>query len=259
MALKYNPGSAAKYQAPGSDILKRNPGLTLNPNQGDQALSSGFGQYSGSYLPDTTNPYFDKPRTSAGRSLTVSSPSRPQGGGSNPGTVSTWRPYQNAQAPQLGDVPEYILPQYDNARVNSLASKAMAGPLGRLRRGLDSALVEARYSDNPNVRANATREALAGYGEGLSDIRSGATREAQSLYAPEYQAQINRTGSMFQAENQKMFAQFRSDMEDYIQRGQRITAPAGSSALTGEATYDPFAVQKAAGRSQIAKRVRGEI
>ena len=124
-----------------------------------------------------------------------------------------------------------MMPEYDQDRVSQLANERMAVPLGRLRKGLSSALLESRYSTNPNVRANARRQALAGYGEGLSSIRAGATREAQSIYQPEYAAQVTRSGAEFSQANQRANIQFQADMNDYIRRGQRISAPADSAAL----------------------------
>ena len=107
--------------------------------------------------------------------------------------------------------------------MSELAEKAMGAPLGRLKRGLDRSLLEARYSTNPSVRANARRQALAGYGEGLASIRSGATSEAQSIYAPEYQAQVGKSQAEFGAATQRVRDQFQTDVNDYILRGNRVS------------------------------------
>ena len=225
MAIPFRPGNVVQYNNPSAPA-----GMSANPNAGDES-SAGFGQYTGAYLPYTTGG--TTPVRAVQRSTPLRTTPRSSGrtSGGTVGNVQTWLPAGGAQAPTLGPAASYMMPEYDQDRVSQLANERMAVPLGRLRKGLSSALLESRYSTNPNVRANARRQALAGYGEGLSSIRAGATREAQSIYQPEYAAQVTRSSAEFSQANQRANIQFQADMNDYIRRGQRISAPADSAAL----------------------------
>jgi hypothetical protein len=141
--------------------------------------------------------------------------------------------------PTQGELPEYMLPEFDRSRVSELTELEMGAPLGRLRQGLNRALIEARYSDNPNVRALARKKALSGYGEGLSDIRTGAHRRALSQYAPEYQAKIGKAGAEYQAGVGRVQQKYQADLNRYLQSMIR-TQPRGNIPITEPGqTYQP--------------------
>lgn len=58
--------------------------------------------------------------------------------------------------------------------------------------GLDKTLLETRYYDNPNVAALVTRQALRGYGEGLSSAVSSGYQSALSTELAEEGLDISR-------------------------------------------------------------------
>lgn len=109
-------------------------------------------------------------------------------------------------------LPEYVAPKMDSARISELTEIGMGPALGKLRQGLDTALIESRYSRNPNVRALSKKSALSGYGTGLADVRAGAHQAALGEYAPEYQGLVTKTGLDYQA----AIDQYKTDMEDYL-------------------------------------------
>jgi len=118
-------------------------------------------------------------------------------------------------------MPEYGIPERDEGRISELKEKAMGVPMSRLRRALNRALVESRYSTNPIVRAQARKQALAGYGEGIGSILAGAGREARAEYAPEYQAQVAKTAAEYGASIQKKQTEFAADWQDYFSTGKK--------------------------------------
>ena len=112
-----------------------------------------------------------------------------------------------------GPMPEYMMPEIDRERISELTELGIGAPMGRLRQGLNRALLEARYSTNPNVRNLALKRALSGYGEGIADIRTGAHREALAEYAPE-----------FAAKGRKATAEYSGRMNAYFRSGRQVSA-----------------------------------
>jgi len=123
------------------------------------------------------------------------------------------------ERPEYGDIPAYGMPERDEERISELREKAMGVPMSRLRRALNRALVESRYSTNPIVRAQARKQALAGYGQGIGEIGTAAGREARAEYAPEYQAQIAKTAAEYGAKLNKQKTEYMADLEDYYKTG----------------------------------------
>lgn len=152
------------------------------------------------------------------------------------GSQSFWQPGKGAM-PTMGALPEYTMPKMDRARIGELTELSMGAPMGRLKEGLNRALLEARYSTNPMVRAMARRQALSGYGGGITDVRTGAHREAMGEYMPEYQSQLAKSQAEYQTKTQRIRDQFQSDMQDYIRRGKQITTPIGGRRETADPRY----------------------
>jgi len=155
------------------------------------------------------------------------SPRKPYSTKTPYGSKTFWKPQTGATVPTMGDLPEYMTPTMDRARISELTELGMGAPMGRLKEGLNRALLEARYSTNPMVRAMARKRALSGYGTGISDVRTGAHREAMGEYMPEFQAKLSKSQAEYQAKIQKIRDQFQSDIQDYIRKGTKITSPLG--------------------------------
>lgn len=176
-----------------------------------------------------------------------------------PMPMPTMGAYPEYLMPEMGALPQYEMPEMDRARIGELTELGMGAPMGRLKEGLSRALLEARYSTNPMVRAMARKQAMSGYGGGISDIRTGAHRGAMAEYMPEFQAQVGKTqveyqagiGKMqsefqarlgksqseWQARVQKIRDQFQSDMQDYIRKGKQVTTPVEGRRQTQDPRY----------------------
>ena len=136
------------------------------------------------------------------------------GGGGTSYSERTTTP--SMERPEMGESPTYTAPKMDQKRLGELSRIAMGAPMARHRMGLREALRKAGYSDNPNVKAMMTGRALAGYGQGISDIRAGAHKEAMAEYMPEFQAASNKASLEFQAEVSKQRTDFLADMQEYM-------------------------------------------
>ena len=97
-----------------------------------------------------------------------------------------------------GQAPQYREPKYDRGRLRALTQEQLAPTISRLGRQMQG--VQTATYANPMQRKQAIRGAIRGYGEALAPAQAQATRTAQGLYAPEYQAQLQGTQTRYQQE-----------------------------------------------------------
>ncbi len=109
-----------------------------------------------------------------------------------------------------GTRPELTLPKRDERRVERLRQTAAGPGVRKLRTALSRALV--RSYENPNVAKMITRSALAGFGEGLESVLSGASRTAES----QYQSEIGR-------DTQEAFANYQATLSEYMAKAKSVT------------------------------------
>jgi len=138
--------------------------------------------------------------------------------------------------PQMGPMPQYDMPEYDQERVKELREISMSVPMSRLQRALNRTMMETRYAGNKAVRASMTRESLAGYGEGVSNIGLAAQKEAISQYAPEYGAEREKAVATYAANLDRYKTQFASDMNEYLATMKRTESTSGRSTTSGGGT-----------------------
>jgi len=138
------------------------------------------------------------PKTTTGSSSSSWTPTQamPTYGGTVRASLPDAPVLPTLQAPTLGTVDPYAAPEYDLNRVSSLTQQFAAPGVRTLRQGLREAT--SRRFDNPNVGALTMRQALQGYGTGLSAIMGGAAKTAGEEYGREYgvetdEAKINYT------------------------------------------------------------------
>jgi len=232
--LQQNIPTPQMYDDPYGSAYGATPSAGVG-GAGTNTKLTGIGQYSAPTTAQsrmtTGSPYGTTPSSSAssyspfggssmgGRTSTTTASPIPYG------SRSTWKPQAGAVAPKFGALPEYLAPKINEARVSSLQEKAMGAPMGQLRRGLQQSLTSSRYIENPAVRAMMERETLGGYGAGISDIRTGAGREAMSMYMPEFQAAGQKAASEYSAGVGKVQSQFQADLSEYLKRGTQTTTP----------------------------------
>ena len=109
-----------------------------------------------------------------------------------------------------GTRPELALPKRDERRVERLRQQAAGPGVRKLRTALSRALV--RSYENPNVAKMITRSALAGYGEGLESVLSGASRTAES----QHQAELNIS-------TQEALGNYQATLNEYMAKAKSVT------------------------------------
>jgi hypothetical protein len=103
--------------------------------------------------------------------------------GSKLGEAPTYTPPEAYTAPSYS-IGAYTAPQYDEGKVNALTQQQSAAGIRGLRSAIQRAMVNG--SDNPNVKKMTLREALAGYGQGLQSVMTGAAKSAREMYNTQY-------------------------------------------------------------------------
>jgi hypothetical protein len=172
---------------------------TQNPQLLSDLYSMNFNRYSGGI-------YDPKSRGSVTQDInaqTLEDYERLTGGGGTVAPMSApTNTLRNVARPTISSSPSYMgmksvggggggkgttpggLPEYDMGKVESLAQRAAAPGIRRLRTTMGE--VQQGYYENPNVKRMTLRDALAGYGQGLEDVMGGAMRTGASIYGQEY-------------------------------------------------------------------------
>jgi len=117
------------------------------------------------------------------------------------GTVSTSQTVYPAGA----EYPTFKGPTWSEGEIKKRTQKAAAPGLRSLEMKVNQAM--SRYYENPNVRRMVLRDALAGYGIGISNIRAQASKTAQAEYGQEYSRMYSEAMSDFQRELGKLQTQ----------------------------------------------------
>jgi hypothetical protein len=113
--------------------------------------------------------------------------------------------------PEYGELPTFEAPQYDRGEISKRAQKYAAPGVRKLRRAVQTAT--SRGFENPNVRRMTLRDALAGYGEGLENVMSGAQKTAASEYAQEYAYKYKEAGMNYQSAVQAVRDKYQGKMQ----------------------------------------------
>jgi hypothetical protein len=116
-----------------------------------------------------------------------------------------------SQLPTL-KMPSYTAPVRDENRLSYLTQKAAAPGLRRLRGQTQSAIISSQ-SLPATVRKMTLREALAGYGEGSSQIMGGAARSAQNQYNQEFDDKSKESLLNYQAKSTEAKSNYQSELD----------------------------------------------
>jgi hypothetical protein len=95
-----------------------------------------------------------------------------------------FNPTSKYVAPAYVAPEEYVAPEYDENRVAALAQRKSAAGLRAARQALQQTV--GGYYENPNVKRMTLRDALAGYGQSVESVLSGADTTAREEYNLEY-------------------------------------------------------------------------
>lgn len=112
--------------------------------------------------------------------------------------------------PVMGEMPTFTAPEYDEGKVSSLTQKHAAAGTRKLRSAVQESM--ARRSENPNVNRMTLRDALAGYGEGLESVMSGASKTAGAEYAQKYAMEYKTAGMNYQTAVQAVRDKYQGQM-----------------------------------------------
>jgi len=114
-------------------------------------------------------------------------------------------------APEMGAIPEFIAPEYDEGQISKIAQQVAAPGVRNLRTAVQTAT--SRRYDNPNVQRMTLRDALAGYGQGLEEVMSGARQSASAEYANKYANEYKAAGMNWQVAVQTVRDKYAGQME----------------------------------------------
>jgi hypothetical protein len=141
------------------------------------ALASGdYQNQNGEILPKGTN-----------TTIVQNGTSRPYGGASSGEPVlniPSFIPTAEYVAPTYVAPAEYAAPEYDEDRIAALAQRKSSAGLRAARQALQQTI--GGYYENPNVKRMTLRDALAGYGQSVESVLSGADTTAREEYNTEY-------------------------------------------------------------------------
>jgi hypothetical protein len=120
-----------------------------------------------------------------------------------------------------------VSPKIDKRKVKAATQKAAAPGMRRLRETVQQAA--GKNYENPNVRRMTLREALHGYGAGLENVMSGASRQAMSEQMAEVDLERQEAFTNFQAQQNAMMAAYNNAWRDYMQGTETVSETVRSS------------------------------
>lgn len=144
--------------------------------------------------------------------------------------------------PTLGPMPEFNLPEYDEKEVERLSQKHAAPGMRKLRDTIRG--VQRETFKNPNVRALTLRQALSGYGLGLSQVLAGARQTAGAEYGARRREDIGAQTMKYQTDVNAQMAQYQAAWGKYMASATKTTTSQNqydktSSKKTGEVRWIP--------------------
>jgi hypothetical protein len=156
--------------------------------------------------------YNNKEKSSGGGNFSQNSNSSQSSFGS-----SASRSVPTKALPSMG---EYgTVPLYDENRVKALQQKKAATGLSRLRSAVSEALTRSMSSDNPYLRKMLMKGTLEGFGSGMGGVMDSADNQARNAYAPEYQGKLTE----YQANINRVNTMFQAAMQDYMGTMSHVT------------------------------------
>lgn len=170
-----------------------------------------WGDYSGASK--SLKDYANSGRSSGGGGRTIN----------NPGTYrvtstigkNTTRRFATKDMPGFNG-PSLNIPEWDNEKLKRLRqSKANSG-VSSLRNAMNRAIIMARSAQTGYAARQSLRDALAGYGTGISKIMHEADTEANTEYGREYTAGASKALNEYNAKYQVANTMYQAAMQDYL-------------------------------------------
>lgn len=148
------------------------------------------------------------PPASSGGLRTVSSTPRSPTGQKTTTTLTPGRPL-----PKLPTIPEFSMPEWNEAEISKLTQKYASPGIRSLRAQVQQA--QATPYENPNVKRMSLRDALQGYGLGLANVLAGAGQTAAGEYARKYQTEAQEAQVRHEDVVKQLTTNFEAAMQEY--------------------------------------------
>ena len=124
--------------------------------------------------------------------------------------------------PTMGEAPTFAAPVRDEARIKELTSQKSAAGLRAMRAQIQKAMGQGYR--NPNVKRMTLRDALAGYGQGIESVMTGAQTAASGEYQTEYASAYDVAAKNWQTQYQSKMQDWTNKVADYFrQYGTKTT------------------------------------
>jgi hypothetical protein len=165
-------------------------------------------------------------RTEIAKEKTLTGSIRTVSGGTRTatGTATGTANRSSVNYTQIGELPQlsydkFTAPVRDENRVSSLRMKASGAGLRELRRQTQSTIASASGLD-PTMRRMTLKDALMGYGSGVSKVMSQADQIAQRQYEKEYDDKFKESTMNYQAGMNKANLEYKAKIEKLLFNAQ---------------------------------------
>jgi hypothetical protein len=115
-------------------------------------------------------------------------------------------------APIYRPLPTYTAQEWNESEIDALTQKRASSGLRAMRQQINR--VSGMSADNPNMKRMTLRDALAGYGSGISNVMGAAGAEAQNEYGNKYARTSANDVAEYQSEAAKASAYNQSAAEN---------------------------------------------
>jgi len=148
---------------------------------------------------------------------------------------------------------QFVAPVRDEARIEELTQKRASPGLRAMRQKINQ--LTNRSFENPNFRKSALREALAGYGTGLSQVMGSADVSAERQYQNEFNTTMNTSMLNWKVEQENKKAL--GEWNDIVSKlGSTGGSPTRSPGTTGVQYFNkmPSAFELALREGEYARQ-----
>ena len=126
------------------------------------------------------------------------------------------------EMPGAPGMPEFAAPTRDEGKIKELTQQKSAAGLRAMRAQIQKAMGQGYR--NANVKRMTLRDALAGYGEGIENVMSGAQSQAGQEYNQEYAKNYDTAAKNWQTQIATKNQDWQNQVNNYLrQYGQEST------------------------------------
>lgn len=123
--------------------------------------------------------------------------------------------------PTAGEMPTFVAPTRDEGRIKELTQQKSAAGLRAMRAQIQKAMGQGYR--NANVKRMTLRDALAGYGQGIENVMTGAQTAAGNEYNTEYASAYDTAGKNWQTAYQTKMQDWQNKVNDYFKNYGTVT------------------------------------